>query len=225
MALPSRTIAVLTMTDFFTPFCKNDWIRCTLRLVFACFLLAGACARAEGVTEITQLRLERSDDEWQLSAQLQFEVPAAVEDALLKGIPMVFVVSADVQRDRWYWWYDKKVASVERSMRLAYQPLTRRWRLNVNAGPAASTGVGLALNQSFDTLAQALSAIKRLVKWKIADATELDASAKYKLEFRFRLDLGQLPRPFQIGAIGQSDWDISASVMMPLVATPSNEPR
>ncbi|NVO04572.1 MAG: DUF4390 domain-containing protein, partial [Rhodoferax sp.] len=148
------------MTDFFTPFCKSDWIRCSLRLVFACFLLAGGWARAEGVTEITQLRIERSDDEWQLSAQLQFEVPAAVEDALLKGIPMVFVTSADVLRERWYWWYDKKVVSVERNMRLAYQPLTRRWRLNVNSGPVASSSVGLALNQSFDTLAQALSAIK-----------------------------------------------------------------
>ncbi|MCX8518359.1 MAG: DUF4390 domain-containing protein [Rhodoferax sp.] len=38
------------------------------------------------------------------------------------------------------------------------------------------------------------------------------------MDFRFRLDLGQLPRPFQIGAIGQSEWDISASVLVPLVA-------
>ncbi|NVO04573.1 MAG: DUF4390 domain-containing protein, partial [Rhodoferax sp.] len=61
--------------------------------------------------------------------------------------------------------------------------------------------------------------------WKVADTSELDAGAKYKLDFRFRLDLGQLPRPFQIGAIGQSDWDISASVLVPLVATPTNESR
>jgi len=216
---------VLTMTDFFTPFCKSNWLRCALRLVLACFLLAGAAARAEGVTDITQLRLERADDQWQLSAQLQFDMPSAVEDALLKGIPMVFVISADVLRDRWYWWTDKKVLATERNMRLAYQPLTRRWRLNVNSGTAASSGVGLALNQSFDTLAQALSAIKRISKWKIADTAELDSGVKYRLEFRFRLDLGQLPRPFQIGAIGQSDWDISASAQAPLVATPSNEPH
>lgn len=213
------------MMDFSTPFCKNNWIRCALRLLLACICLAGAGVRAQNVTEITQLRIERSDDEWQLSAQVQFEMPTAVEDALLKGIPMVFVLSTDLLRERWYWWSDKKVRSVERNMRLAYQPLTRRWRLTVNAGPIVSSGVGLALNQSFDTLAQALSAIKRISKWKIADATALDAGVKYSLDFRFRLDLGQLPRPFQIGAIGQSDWDISASVLMPLVATPSNEPR
>ena len=213
------------MTDSFTRSCKNDWLRHALRLLLACFLVAGAWARAEGLTEITQLRIERSEDEWQLSAQLQFDMPTAVEDALLKGIPMVFVISADVLRDRWYWWTDKKVLSTERAMRLAYQPLTRRWRLNVNAGASASSGVGLALNQSFDTLAQALSAIKRISKWKIADAAELDSGVKDRLDFRFRLDLGQLPRPFQIGAIGQSDWDISVSAQVPLVVTPSNEQR
>lgn len=206
------------MMDFSTPFCKNTWIRCARLLLLACLLLSGGWVRAQNVTEITQLRIERSEDEWQLTAQLQFEMPAAVEDALLKGIPMVFVISTDVLRERWYWWYDKKVLSTERNLRLAYQPLTRRWRLNVTAGPIVSSGVGLALNQSFDTLAQALSSIKRISKWKIADAADLDASAKYKLDFRFRLDLGQLPRPFQIGAIGQSDWDISASVLTPLVA-------
>jgi hypothetical protein len=207
------------MTDSSTRFCKNEWLRCALHLVFVCLLLASAGARAQNVTEITQLHIERTEDQWQLSAQLQFDVPSVVEEALLKGIPMVFVASADVLRERWYWWWsDKKVQSVERNMRLVYQPLTRRWRLNVNSGQAASSGVGLALNQSFDTLAQALSAIKRLSKWKIADASELDAGVKYKLDFRFRLDLGQLPRPFQIGAIGQSDWDISAATLVPLVA-------
>jgi hypothetical protein len=203
--------------DFSTPCCKRAPSSIALRLLMVCLCLFVGAAQAQVATEITQMRLERSDDEWQLSAQLQFEIPAAVEDALLKGIPMVFVITADVLRERWYW-YDKKVVSTERQMRLAYQPLTRRWRLNVSSGPAAASGAGLALNQSFDALAQALSTIKRIAKWKVADVTELDSSTKYKLDFRFKLDLGQLPRPFQIGALGQSEWDISASVLTPLVA-------
>jgi hypothetical protein len=204
--------------DFFTPCCKSKPASIALRMLLATLLLAAAVVRAQVVsTDISQLRIERSEDEWQLSAQLQFDMPAAVEDALLKGIPMVFVYSADVLRERWYW-YDKKVVSTERQMRLAYQPLTRRWRLNVSNGPTTSNGAGLVLNQSFDSLAQALSAIKRIAKWKIADAGEIDPNTKYKLDFRFKLDLGQLPRPFQIGAIGQSDWDISASQLSPLIA-------
>ena len=202
------------MTDFSTPSCKNRLFDCSLRLLLAWFLMFGAWAHAQVTTEITQLRLERAEDEWLLSAQVQFEIPSAVEDALVKGIPMVFVVSAEVLRERWYW-YDRRVTFAERHMRLAYQPLTRRWRLNVSPGAIASTGAGLALSQNFDTLAQALVAIKRIAKWKIADVSDLDASTKYKLDFRFKLDLGQLPRPFQIGAIGQSDWDISVGALTP----------
>lgn len=205
------------MTDFSTPFCISSLLRRALRWALWWVLLASAGLHAQVVTEISGLRAERSEEDWLLSAQLHFELPTAVEDALLKGIPMVFVASADVLKERWYW-SDKKMFSAERHMRLAYQPLTRRWRLNISSGAAISNGVGLALNQSFDTLAQALSAIKRLAKWKIAVAADLETGAKYKLDFRFRLDMGQLPRPFQIGALGQTDWDISASSLISFVA-------
>jgi hypothetical protein len=123
-------------------------------------------------------------------------------------------MGADTLRERWYW-YDKKVTSTERYMRLAYQPLTRRWRLNVSSGPGAAATVGLALNQSYDSLSGALAAIKRVSKWKIADMAEFDASVRYRVEFRFKLDLTQLPRPFQIGALGQTDWDIGVSTVTP----------
>jgi hypothetical protein len=177
-------------------------------------LLGGYGALAQTTAEIAQVRIERSEEDVFLSAEVHFELPSAVEDALLKGIPMVFVMSADTLRERWYW-YDKKITSAERYFRLAYQPLTRRWRVNLSTGPVATTAVGLALNQSYDDLAQALSAIRRVSKWKIAAVADFDTSAKYRADFRFRLDLTQLPRPFQIGALGQNDWDISANTLLP----------
>jgi hypothetical protein len=179
-------------------------------------MLLSGLASAQNATEITQYQVERLEDEIALSAQVAFELPVAVEEALLKGVPLYFVIEAEVLRERWYW-YDKKISSVERHLRLAYQPLTRRWRLNVTAGAGRDVSLGLALNQTFDTLAQVLAAIKRISKWKIADAGDLEVNQKYKVEFRFRLDLNQLPRPFQIGALGQSDWDIAASSSSALI--------
>lgn len=188
---------------------------CALMLAF---LATGA--HAQNRAEITQFRAERVDDQIVASSNIAFELPAAVEEALLKGVPLFFVLEADVLRERWYW-YDRQVATARRHTRLAYQPLTRRWRLNVTAGSGREGGVGLALNQSFDTLEQALSTVKRVSQWQIADATELAAGAKYKVEFRFRLDLSQLPLPFQIGALGQSEWDLAAAVIVPLSLNPS----
>jgi hypothetical protein len=169
-----------------------------------------AFAQGQVVTEVAPFRIDRLDDEVLVTAQIVLELPTAVEEALLKGIPMTFVAEADLLRERWYW-YDRKVSSAERQMRLAYQPLTRRWRLNVTSGPATRNNQGLSLNQSYDTLVQAMTAIKRISRWKLAEAGSLDSGAKYRVEFRFKLDVSQLPSPFQIGALGQSEWDIKAS--------------
>ncbi len=204
------------MMAFITHCCKNGWLDRAIRLFCILGILAAAVhAQAQNVTEISQFKVERSDDEILVSAQVLFELPTVVEDALLKGVPLFFVTETSLLRERWYW-YDKQVGNAERHMRLAYQPLTRRWRLNVATGAGRDAVLGLALNQSYDTLAQALAAIKRVSRWKIADASELDLSIKYKVEFRFRLDLNQLPRPFQIGTLGQSDWDLAATVIAPL---------
>ncbi len=205
------------MTAFSTHFFKNNPLDRMVRvLVAAVFLSLSHLALAQSSAELSQIRVERVEDEILVSAQIGFELPSAVEDALLKGIPMYFVLQADITKERWYW-YDKRVATAERYMRIAYQPLTRKWRLNVTAGVDRAGSTGLVLNQSFDTLPQALAVIKRIFRWRVADAGDLDGGGRNKLELRFRLDLSQLPRPFQIGAIGQSDWDVGASVATPLV--------
>lgn len=182
-------------------------------LVLAC---AGSVATA---AEITQLKMERSDESVYLSAAVRFDLPAVVEDALVKGIPMFFVAEADIYRDRWYW-YDKRVTTATRTMRLAFQPLTRRWRLNVLSGVISSTGLRASLSQNYDNLPDAMAAIQRISRWRIADATEIEAGSRHNIEFRFRLDLSQLPRPFQIGVAGQRDWTIAVEDSRQLVAEP-----
>ena len=171
------------------------------RLLFCATVLAEPPA-----AEITQLRVERADEGVLLSANVKFELPGVIDDALAKGIPMFFVAEAVLFRDRWYW-YDKQVAAAARHMRLSYQPLTRRWRLVVSPAPIGNSG--LALGQTFDTREEALAAVQRISHWKIADAADIDRDERYNVDFRFRLDVSQLPRPFQIGAVGQADWNIS----------------
>ena len=200
------------MTAFITHCLKNVRLDLIGLLVLACLAWShGTPARAEApVTEISAFRIEREGEAILLTANVKFELSAAVQDALLKGVPMVFVAEADTFRDRWYW-TNKRVLSAERHMRLAYQPLTRRWRLNVASGLITQAGLALALNQSFDSLSDALAALQRLSRWKIGDISDQDLEQRHYVEFRFRLDMSQLPRPFQIGTLGQTDWNISAS--------------
>lgn len=206
------------MTAFITHCFKNA--RLDLVLLFVCgwLLLTGpAAVKAQTrLAEVGSLRVERVDGDVVLSTQINFELSSAVEDALLKGVPVFFVAEAEVLRERWYW-TNKRVARAERHMRLAYQPLTRRWRLNVASGKITSTGLGMALSQNFDSLGDALAAMQRFSRWKIANVADLNPAYGHKLEFSFQLDTSQLPRPLQIGTLGQSDWIISATVNQALM--------
>ena len=169
--------------------------------------LFAVASQAQIQAEIPILRAERSGNEVFVSANVSVELPTIVEDALLKGVPMFFMLEADLYLDRWYW-YDKRISGAQRQLRLAYQPLTRRWRVTQSLGMGSDSSQGLSLNQSYESLAEALSVVRQVSRWKVAELADTDPTSKIKLLFRFRLDLSQLPRPFQIGAIGQSEWDI-----------------
>ncbi len=158
--------------------------------------------------EISQIKLERSADGLQLSANINFKLSNVVQEALQKGVTVVFLVEAEVSRDRWYW-TDKKIVSVARSMRLSFNPMTRRWRLALGVSDGTPPAASLSLN--FDTLEEALATVQQVSNWRIAEWRELDSQSRHQLELRFRLDLGQLPRPMQIGVLGQADWALSAS--------------
>mgnify|MGYP006172940205 CR=1 FL=1 len=183
-------------------------LRCVRALVW---LFALACLAVPAMArepEIQFVSLQRNTDALTLTVRLGSVATSAVEDALFKGVPMYFVWQADVYRDRWYW-TDKRVSSVVRTFRLAYQPLTRRWRLSqahdgvTGAGAAA---LQYALHQNFESLDEVLAVVGRVSSWVIADAARLDDGAQHRVEWRFSLDLSLLPRPFQIGMANQPEW-------------------
>lgn len=165
-------------------------------------------AYAETPVSLQAFKLERQDGAIYLSGDWQFEVPNSVEDALLKGITLYFVTEVDVRQERWYF-YNQRVAHAERHVRVFYQPLTRRWRVNVSPKPFNSSGLGMSLGQSYDTADEALNAVRRITPWRIASLADVNMDAKPSISISFKLDLTQLPRPLQIGAANNSEWDFS----------------
>jgi hypothetical protein len=156
------------------------------------FLGAGA-VRAQGV-ELAVLQLQRQDGELTLDFDARLTLSKSVEDAMQRGIPVYFVAEATLYRSRWYW-RDERVARVQRSWRVAYQPLTSTWRV----------GFG-GFNQSFQSLAEALTVVSRSSRWKVAELSQLDPESKHYLEFSYRLDSSQLPSPMQLGLGSQAEW-------------------
>lgn len=196
----------------FITLCWRKWLKQSFLLLALLWAGVTASVWAQSLpVEFRQFKLEKSGESLVLSSSMEFELAPPVEEALLKGVPLFFVAEVDVLRERWYW-LDKKMASQTRHMRLAYQPLTRRWRLGVSNGPMGSSTQNGALNQNFETLAEAMSAIRRISGWPVMALADLESGARYRVEHRFYLDLSQLPRPLQIGALGQSEWNLSANL-------------
>jgi hypothetical protein len=185
------------------------WRECRWFLA-ACWLVCAPVGAQTSAVELTALKVERQDASLMLHAQLRLELGPAVEDALIKGLAVHFLAEAEVMRDRWYW-YDRKIDAATRYYRLAYQPLTRRWRLNVSSEPISHAGVSSSLSQNFDSLQDALSVIRRQTGWKVADMADIDPESRQYVTYRFKLDVSQLPRPFQIAAGNQADWRLEIS--------------
>ena len=160
--------------------------------------LAPQPAQAQGV-ELATLQTAKSDGALNVDFVARVTLPKAVEDALLRGMPIYFVADVQLYRNRWYW-RDERVARISRSWRLAFQPLTTSWRVSL-AG----------FNQTFPSMAEALTAVSRSGGWKLVDLSQLDFDKSFYLEFNYRLDTTQLPGPMQFGLGGlggQGDWAV-----------------
>ncbi len=133
-----------------------------------------------------------------LNAQFEFAFNPTLEEALQKGISLYFVLEFELGRPRWYW-LDEKVAQVSVQYRLSYTPLTRQYRL--------TSGL---LAQQFDSLEEVERILSRVVSRPVIARDALTKGARYDAALRLRLDVAQLPKPFQINALASRDWSLQS---------------
>ena len=175
-----------------------------LALVLAPLLLvAGAAPPPQGV-ELTSFEVRRTDEGLLLGYTVEFELSRPAEEALAKSVPLYFVAEAAVLRHRWYW-SDKRVAHATRTWRIVYLPLTASWRVTFGD-----------LAQTYPTQAEALAAVRRAVDWRIAEPGQLEDGASHYVDFVFRLDTTQLPRPMQIGLAALPEWTLAIERTQPV---------
>ncbi len=131
---------------------------------------------------------------WLLNVDVKFSVNARLEDLLEQGVPLYFVTEIDAYRPRWYW-KDELILSSSQSVKLSYQAITRQYR--VSRGP---------LSINFSNLSDALRAMGTVRSWRFAEGKALPLKTRYDVYVRFRLDKSQLPKPFQLTMLTDSDW-------------------
>lgn len=173
-------------------------LRALVSVMFALWLYLPAATLANDI-QIEHALLELTEEGPTISADFSFELPSRLEDALHGGIPLYFVVECEVSRPRWYW-LDERVLSKHMQYRLSFHAITRQYRL--------SSG---ALHQNFGTLNEAISVMRRLRGWIIAEPEQLRAQTEYDAWLRIRLDAALLPKPFQVAAITNRELSLGSS--------------
>ena len=179
----------------FTMRCCGKFLKSLLCAATA-LLLSFAAIASE--VEIRNPQLTLGEDGYQLAADFAIDFNPRLEEAVTKGVVLYFVSDFELTRARWYW-LDEKISSRMQTFRLSYHALTRQYRL--------STG---ALHQSFETLDDALRMLGRLRNWNVLDRSAVKFDDTYLASLRFRLDLTQMPKTFQVSALANKDWYLAS---------------
>jgi hypothetical protein len=172
----------------------DRWLRAALLLL--CLALGGA-ARAEGIS-VRSAALQAGEEAYELDASFDIHFSPTLLEALNRGLPLYFISEFELSRGRWYW-FDEVVARQEIQYKLSYNALTRQYRL--------ASG---ALYQNFDTLQDAAAVLSNIRRRPVAEKSALRPGEEYTAGLRLRLDVSQLPTPFQVSALTSREWNLSS---------------
>jgi hypothetical protein len=154
-------------------------------------------ARSADNVDVLRAGFEPSADgeAWLLSADFALTLSPQLEDAVNKGVALYFLVEFELTRSRWYW-LDERTALATQTHRLSYHALTRQYRVLLNGVP-----------QAFPTLAEALESMTLLRGWRVMPRDRMRPGTTYDGWLRLRLDANQLPKPIQLTALTNRDWN------------------
>ena len=164
-------------------------------LALACVL--PPAARAD-VIPVKGAELRVEEGEVLLNAEFELAFNPTLEEALQKGVPLYFVLEVEIARPRWYW-LDEKVHSTSKTWRVSYAPLSQQYRV--------ASGL---FSQNVGSIAEVERLIGRVTSRPIMRAADLSPGTRYEGAVRLRLDVNQLPKPFQVNALASREWQLAS---------------
>lgn len=135
---------------------------------------------------------------WNLDAKFDFTLSNGLSEALNKGVSLYFTTDFTLTHPRWYWFSDELI-SASRTFRLSYEPLTRQYTIGVG---------GLRLPCA--SIEDAMAVIRHVTAWHVIDRDGVRPGETYLAAVRMRLDTALMPKPFQIDAVNNRDWNLSS---------------
>jgi hypothetical protein len=170
-------------------------LACQLLLAFAC-----ATAQAADGIDITLAKIETTDEGYRLDANYSFDLNHDLEDALQHGVKLYFTTEIELTRPRW-WWRDDRAVSSRRTVSISYDVLLRQYYVSM----------GGSVQQTYQTLDEAMFQIRRPGRWLIAPRSALKSGETYEVTLRMYMNRDLLQKPLQVNAFSNSDWHLASN--------------
>jgi hypothetical protein len=184
------------MTVFSTRCCRKlDLLGAIVALWLA--FAAALPAYAQGI-EVRKAYASITEDAYLVEAHFDIGLTQGLEDVLNKGVALYFVLEFELIRPRWYW-FNERAAYLQQEYRLTFNALTRQYRVAVGN-----------LHQNFASLSDALAVMGHMRRRQDIERNSLRRDTPYIAGIRMRLDTSQLPKPFQLTALGSREWYIGS---------------
>jgi len=185
--------------DFFTPCCarRDPAFRWLAGLLLGCWLVVAGSALASDKSAVKQAAIQATPQGYVLDADVNIVLNSTLEDALIKGINLPFLLELEITRPR-NWWLDEDIAEPVRKMRIYYHLLLRRYV--VESGYTTRTAA---------TLGEALALLGQVEDWQVLERGALKTGRRYDARLRLSLDTAQLPKPLSIGAVTSDKWELA----------------
>jgi hypothetical protein len=179
----------------------GNWLRFVFSLLLSCLLL-GLLPEAQAAGRGMSFRYHEIvpvEQHYVVNASVELQPNPRLQELVDGGLSIPFVAEFTITRSRWYW-LDETVVERNTSFRLFYHALTRQYRLSIGG-----------IHRNFSSFDDALRAMLTLRNWAVAEHGNLTDGETYNASLRFRLDTAQLPKPFQVAALGSRDLDLTTN--------------
>lgn len=176
-----------------------------VKLLCAFALLFALPAQADTIN-VTRSEAElTSDGQLLVSTRFDVQLPPSLNQALQQGVALDFKLDFELDKPR-FTAYGLKLSNwfsptASMNFKISYHALTRRYRVTIGS-----------LSNHYTTLGEALRATGAISGWRVLGSGKLSELKPNEIAGRIRLalDLGNLPKPFQLNALGSSDWSLSS---------------
>jgi hypothetical protein len=172
------------------------WLQTVLMTLLMAFVAPDVVVAEQARAAVQRIDPLIHQDQLSMDIDIDMALSDSMKEALERGVALSFTIEVKIEEPRW-WWFNKTLVDAQLTRRIAFNTLTRQWRVGIG-------DLGFVVG-SYE---EALDIVRRVRGWEVAPLDRFEFNTPYLGQVRIMLDTTQLSRPMQLDANKRSDWNL-----------------